>query len=219
MNTLSENNTLQHTPLTGDEPVPGKIAGTQYPVIDIIKKRWSPRSFNGTPLTEESVLTLIEAAGRAPSAMNEQPWKFYYALKDTPGFEAVYSGILGGNKPWSGNAGALLVVTAGKYYERNNSLNKYHFHDTGIATGFLLAQATAMGIGVHILGGFNADVLRSVFNFPQNEEIVTVIVAGYRDIPGQLDEPFRSRELQPQKRKPLSVTANDISNIYPAGNN
>ncbi|MBI3795215.1 MAG: nitroreductase family protein [Nitrospinae bacterium] len=37
--------------------------------------RWSPRAFDPTPLPEETVKSLFEAAKWSPSCMNEQPWR------------------------------------------------------------------------------------------------------------------------------------------------
>lgn len=42
--------------------------------IQVIRERYSCRDFADTPLTEEQVKTLAEAAAAAPSAMNRQPW-------------------------------------------------------------------------------------------------------------------------------------------------
>ncbi len=38
--------------------------------------RWSPRSFDDTPMTETELKAILEAARWAPSAMNAQPWRF-----------------------------------------------------------------------------------------------------------------------------------------------
>ncbi len=45
-------------------------------VIEAIRKRRSIRRFEATPLTEEQIERLIEAARLAPSGCNVQPWRF-----------------------------------------------------------------------------------------------------------------------------------------------
>jgi nitroreductase len=48
-------------------------------VIDAIRKRRSIRRFKATPLTEQQIERLIEAARLAPSGCNVQPWRFIIA--------------------------------------------------------------------------------------------------------------------------------------------
>ena len=67
-----------------------KIASTQYPVNDLIKNRWSARSFSNEEIPTEEIHTLVEAASWAPSANNEQPWKFHIAKKGEESFDKVW---------------------------------------------------------------------------------------------------------------------------------
>jgi len=45
-------------------------------VLEAIRKRRSIRSFKGTPLSDQQIERLIEAARLAPSGCNVQPWRF-----------------------------------------------------------------------------------------------------------------------------------------------
>ena len=56
-----------------------KIAPAAYPIAELIAKRWSPRAFLDKPIEEEKIMSLFEAARWAPSAYNEQPWRFLIA--------------------------------------------------------------------------------------------------------------------------------------------
>ncbi|MFM2283712.1 MAG: hypothetical protein RL222_1216, partial [Bacteroidota bacterium] len=51
-----------------------KLAATQQPVQDLIRKRWSPRAFSSERIATEDLQTILEAASWAASANNEQPW-------------------------------------------------------------------------------------------------------------------------------------------------
>jgi nitroreductase len=44
--------------------------------LKTITNRHSIRSFTGTPVSDEDILTLIDAANKAPSAHNQQSWHF-----------------------------------------------------------------------------------------------------------------------------------------------
>ncbi|MGL5879530.1 MAG: nitroreductase family protein, partial [Xenococcaceae cyanobacterium] len=51
-----------------------KLANTQYPVDELLKKRWSPIAFSNQPIEPEKLNSLLEAASWAASSYNEQPW-------------------------------------------------------------------------------------------------------------------------------------------------
>lgn len=44
--------------------------------FEVIRRRRSIRHFTGEPVKEEDILAMLEAARLAPSATNEQPWRF-----------------------------------------------------------------------------------------------------------------------------------------------
>ena len=46
-------------------------------VLDLLKERFSPYAFTDKQLVEKDLLTLFEAAGKAASAFNEQPWRLF----------------------------------------------------------------------------------------------------------------------------------------------
>lgn len=45
-------------------------------ITEAIKKRKSIRGFTSEPVSKDMIREILEAAGRAPSAMNTQPWGF-----------------------------------------------------------------------------------------------------------------------------------------------
>jgi nitroreductase len=48
-------------------------------VIDALKSRHSCRAYRPDPVSKETVLNILEAAIRAPSCANTQPWEIYVA--------------------------------------------------------------------------------------------------------------------------------------------
>jgi nitroreductase len=178
-----------------------KTANTRRPVIDLIKNRWSARAFSEQDITDEQLLTLIEAASWAPSSMNDQPWRYRYALRGTAAFEEMWACLLLGNQPWSKHAAALLLCTAKKNFTKNGSPNRHALHDTGMANAFLMLQATEMGIYGHIMGGYDPARVQETFQLAEDEEAVCIIALGFLGTPEQLDEPFRTREITPRSRR------------------
>jgi len=47
----------------------------EFPVDPQFLNRWSPRAYTGADISEETVLSFIEAARWAPSSYNAQPWR------------------------------------------------------------------------------------------------------------------------------------------------
>ena len=68
-----------------------KPANTDYPIHDLIRRRWSPRAFAARPVEAEKVASLFEAARWAPSSFNGQPWHYIVAAKDD---EAAFARLL-----------------------------------------------------------------------------------------------------------------------------
>jgi len=98
---------------------------TNYPVDDAFLNRFSPRAMSGENITDEELMTLFDAARWAPSLSNEQPWRFIYALKNTPSFEKFFSFLMEGNKIWCKNA-SVLIVTISKKDLTKGGLNIAH---------------------------------------------------------------------------------------------
>ena len=180
-----------------------KTAVTRLPVIDLIKNRWSARAFSEKNLTDEHLLTLIEAAAWAPSSINEQPWRYRYGLRGAPVFQQLWECLMVGNQPWAKNAAALVFCTAKKTFSKNGQPNRHAMHDTGMANSNFMLQATQMGIYGHIMGGYDPAKVRELFQLPEDEEDVCIIALGFLGTPDQLEEPFRTREITPRSRKAL----------------
>ena len=181
-----------------------KIAKTTYPVLDVIKNRWSARAFSNKIVTDEELNTLFEAASWAASANNEQSWHYIYAKKETEAFDNICNCLLPGNQPWAKNAAALIVAVARKTFEANNTVNAYAGHDLGMANAHLLLQAGAMNIYCHPMAGFNKIKLTENLNLSENQDPFCVIATGFLAGAETLEEPFKTRELTERKRKNIA---------------
>lgn len=151
-------------------------------IIPEITKRFSPTTFTEQELSEEQLTTLFTAAGKAASSYNEQPWRFVYALKqDSEAFNNILECLVEGNQEWAKNAAALVITVSKKDFTKNEKTNAHNRHDLGLAVGNLCAQATAMGLHLHQMGGFSAKKAINNLNIPEGFEPVTAIALGYYD--------------------------------------
>lgn len=182
-----------------------KLAQTDKPVLDIIKERWSARSFQPKPIAQEELDTIFEAASWAPSSMNEQPWMYLYAQHGTARFDELWNTLMQGNQPWAKNAGVLIASLTRTNHAGNGAHNRYAWYDTGSANQNLLLQAASMGILGHVMGGFNHQQAKELLQLPDGIDLVCIIALGYPDSAEALEEPFRSRELTPRRRQGLDT--------------
>lgn len=184
--------------------MPEKIAETQYPIHDLLKQRWSPLAFSEQMVEPEKLGSLLEAAKWAASSYNEQPWSFILATKDNPAeFERLLSCLAEGNQVWAKNAPVLMISVARLHFEKNGKENRHAFHDVGQAVSNLALQATAMGLYVHQMAGFDVPKARELYGIPEGYEAVAAIALGYGAEVETLPENLQQRELAPRVRKPL----------------
>jgi nitroreductase len=179
-----------------------KIPVTSHPVMELIKNRWSPRSFSTTPISPEDINSILEAARWSLSANNEQPWRFIVASKNTEAFGKVLSTLMPGNTPWAKNAAAFIVSIAKTTFDREGApVNTYAEYDSGLANAMLILQAQSMNIYSHTMAGFDKAGMKEAFHLDENLKPLTVIALGYLDDADKLEEPYLSRELSPRVRK------------------
>jgi nitroreductase len=180
-------------------------------LIDLIKMRWSPYAFSPARIEKLKLKTLFEAAGKAPSCNNEQPWLFVYTTQEN---NKVFNDFLGflfeSNRLWAKNAYALAISFARTKFSHNNKPNRFAFHDTGMAVANLLIQAASMNIYVHQMGGYSIEKVKLYFNLSEEIDPVAVIAIGYIGDLASLPYELQDRDLKRRSRKEVDeYTFND----------
>ncbi|MBS1841813.1 MAG: nitroreductase family protein [Acidobacteria bacterium] len=179
-------------------------APVQYPVNDLIKNRWSPRAFSDKPVPKEVLQSLFEAARWAPSSNNEQPWAYIVATKDdAENFGKSLGTLVEFNANWAKKAPVLVIAVAELAFAKNNTPNRNAQYDVGAASLQLSIEATARGLVVHQMAGFDPETAKEVYNIPQGWEPIAAMVIGYPGDASSLPEPYQSREKAPRARKPI----------------
>ena len=184
-----------------------KTARADHEILDVIRQRWSPRAFDpARTVAREDLLRLFEAARWAPSSGNEQPWRFVVASRaESPAaFEALAGSLTGRNPLWAHMAPTLVLVAVRATLERDHSDNQHAWYDTGQAVGFLTLQATALGLAVRQMEGFDREKARQACAVPAPFEPAVLMAIGYSGDPDSLTyQKHREAERTPRKRKPL----------------
>jgi nitroreductase len=177
-------------------------------VLDLIKDRWSPVAFSPRAVEEYKLKSIMEAAGSAPSSMNEQPWLFILITREEPEiFNNVIDILADGNRIWAKNAYAFIISLARTKHTYKDKPNKYAFHDTGMAVSNMLMQALSMDIYFHQMGGFSSERAREYFRLDEGVEPVAVMALGYIGDGNGLPEEVLKRDSMRRPRKSISEYA------------
>jgi len=182
-----------------------KLAEVQFPIHELLRRRWSPLAFADRLVEPWKLQSLFEAARWAPSSFNEQPWSYIVATRDNPEEHGrIVRCLAEGNVPWASKAPVLMLSIAKTAFQRNGRPNRHSFHDVGLSMANLIVQGTTLGLFVHQMAGFDPERARQLFEIPAGHEAVAVVALGYLGAPESLPAALQDRERAPRTRKPLT---------------
>ena len=180
-------------------------------LIAPIAHRLSELAFEPKDIDNKTVEILLEAARWAPSAHNEQPWRFFYATRNNPkSFNSLLSLLAAGNREWAKNSSLLIITAAKKVLSHNGNTNAYAEHDTGLATANLLIQAEAMGLASHPMGGFDKNEAVKLLNLDDDYKPMAAIALGFKGDRLSLSESNQNRIAKPRVRKNLNEISRKV---------
>ena len=185
---------------------------------ELLEKRWSPVAFSPRAVEAEKLRSVLEAARWAPSSFNEQPWVFLVSTKDDrEAYERLLGLLVEGNRVWAQFAPVLMLSVAKLNFALNGKPNRHALHDVGAAAAYLTMQATALGLYVHQMAGYDVERARREFSIPAGYEPAAAIALGYLGDDAALPEKLRGRSPLKRNRKPLSefVFSGQWGNISP----
>jgi nitroreductase len=172
----------------------------EHDIEGFFPDRWSPRAMTGEEIGREELMRMFEAARWAMSSMNNQPWRFLYALRNTPAWDVFFGFLTANNQSWCRNAAALIVVVSKTTFDFNGKPSRTHSYDTGAAWYSFALQGTRMGLVVHGMQGFNYDRAREELGVPDGYQVEAMAAVGIPGDPDDLPQALQQRE-QPSQRK------------------
>ncbi len=188
--TWSENVTMSFDP----EP-PGLT------VRAAIAQRVSCRAYQPKPVPEAHLMQILEAARLAPSACNQQPWRFAVVRDPALRRRIVEEGFLPGIKmTWATDAPVHVVIGMERSFVTHRlaasvSGVDYPWVDIGIAGEHLVLAATELGLGTCWIGWIKPREVARVVGWPASVKPVIVITVGY---------PSDPESVSAHRRKPLN---------------
>lgn len=144
--------------------------------MELAKERYSVRMFKSTPVEQEKIDKILEAAKIAPTAKNSQT-QMIYVIKSPEALEKI-------NSVCKCIYGAPLVFAIG--YKKDETFGVaedrvYGFGeiDSTIVTTHMMLEAWEQGIGSCWVGLFHDDEVHEALGLPENIRITSLMPMGY----------------------------------------
>lgn len=138
-------------------------------VVDQLLAAWSPRNFTSEPVTDQQLDLILQCGIKAPSARNNQPWRFT-VVRDESAMKEVIGNVVPGN---------VLILVSGVESKEGGTPD----FDCGLATQNMFIAATSLGLGARIYGGpaGAANAKRESLQVPAGYKIVVILRVGNID--------------------------------------
>lgn len=134
----------------------------------LIQSRRSIRKFKKDPIGEDTLNKLYNSLKLAPTANNQQPFKFIF-VKDLETRKQIVNKAC--HQPSLLDAPILVVACC----------HPGASFDVAIAVDHLILAATNEGLGTCWIGWLERDELKKVMGIPENMEVPIIIPIGYAD--------------------------------------
>lgn len=184
-----------------------KKADTSVAVNNLIANRWSPRAFDADKaVSQQSILSMLEASRWAPSCFNDQPWRYVVFNKsiEPSAWETALLTLAEKNQSWAKNAPVLILVIAADNFGHNGNPNRWSQYDTGAATLNLVLQAESLGLVTHQMGGFDSEKILSECGVPEGFTAMSIVAVGYQAEENILSGDLKESETADRTRNKLS---------------
>jgi len=145
-------------------------------VFDAIKLRRSIRSFEDKPIEEEKLLRVLEAGRLAPSAKNQQEWR-YVIVKDKELRRKV--AVASNNQYFIAEAPVVIVGCATMVDYVLSCGQPAYTIDVAISMDHMSLQAVEEGLGTCWIGAFKEDEVKKILNIPEKMRVVEIMPLGY----------------------------------------
>ena len=165
--------------------------------MDVVKNRYSCKSFGTAQITKEQLNVILEAGRLAPTAKNNQEQRVY-VIQSKEGLAKVDS-----LTPCRYGAPTMLLVAFDKTNTFTYPGQKYDsgIEDASIVATHMILAAKSVGVDSCWVNFFDPEKAAETFQLPKNEEVLTFIALGYA---AEKVEPLPNHF----NRKPIEQTVN-----------
>lgn len=145
---------------------------------DLIRSRQSIRNYDPErPLAKETIMNILEAGRLAPSACNNQPWKFI-VVSSPAMLEKVRPCY---TREWYKEAPHILVMVGikDKAWVRGSDGYNSVETDAAIAMTHIILAAENAGVGTCWIGNYDPVSLKAALNLGDNHIVFGITPLGY----------------------------------------
>ena len=142
---------------------------------EVVKNRYSCKKFDGRPVEQEKLDTILEAGRAAPTAKNLQEQHIYVA-QSAEAFAKIDRVT-----PCRYNAGTVLIVAFDRerVFTYPGGKRDSGIEDATIVATHLVLAACNEGVDSCWINFFDPDELAKELGLPENEEILMLLDLGY----------------------------------------
>ena len=160
--------------------------------LNLVKTRYSVRNYMSKEIEPEKLDYIMECVRLAPSAVNNQPWKFAVVTdpKLLTALKTTYS------REWIQEVPCMIVACADhtQSWHRKTDHKDHADIDVAIAVEHLCLAAAEQGLGTCWVCNFDVELCRKVMELPAHIEPIALIPIGYA----------AEKHIPEKKRKPLN---------------
>ena len=152
------------------------------PVLERILNRRSIRQFAAKDIPEDVLISILEAARQAPSAINLQPWHFIVVtdpqLKQQLA-DGRYNQFITECPVTIVGCADTSVTVKNLYLRELYEKHQYAIVDVAIALQNIVIAAWACDIGSCWIGDFREQHVKSLLQIPDHWRVVALLTLGY----------------------------------------
>ena len=145
--------------------------------LELAKERYSVRKMTNESVKQEDLNKILEAARLSPTAKNMQRERLL-VINTEDGIEKIKQCT-----SCDFGASTIIIISYEKDDEQNESdeAKKYGLIDTGIVATHMCLEATNLGLGTTMVGLFDRELTKKLFNIPAKYQPELLLPIGYID--------------------------------------
>ena len=158
-------------------------------VHDAIRARSSVREYLPTPVSDEKLAKILEAARLAPSSSNRQQWRFIVVRDEDRRRRLAHAAH---DQMWIAEAPIIIAAIGAEPHSIMTCGLPRYAVDVSIAITHMMLAAVQEGLGTCWIGMFSQNEVREILHVTDDSVVVTIMPLGYH--PGRI---------APKARKPI----------------
>ena len=160
--------------------------------LDLAHERYSCRKFSDTPVEQDKIDKIIEAAIASPTAVNYQPYKLWI-IQNPEDIEKVAQ-----TTPYTFHAPMIFAVGGNpdEAWVRKYDSKNFVDIDAAIVATHMMLEIQQLGLGTTWVGSFDEDKLKEFFPAMNGHHIVALFPTGY---PAETAHPSKLHTLRKEK--------------------